>query len=410
MTSSFGVSQMPGFVASQKDYRKHRKKLDRENIHKDYFDEAGLIRKDNSSSHCQVCETNGAQYHYGGLCCVSCKMFFRRNAKFDLDAHDCVFKEKCGITINSRRACRYCRLKKCLAIGMQRELLRASHHRRVKSNEKPISSTTVMSPLDLLNNDRSLLTEEQKSRVSNVIHTYDTKSSVSHIRNLLSTQSKHPVKMRLKMAKTNILEIIISMYQGILPFFETLPEFQTMHRCDQNELIERNLEYVGGFNAILVFRDAEVPFSTAFKNGFPSIYGPTVVDDAINVALRTDTDVTLIKLLIPILLFSTSYFIRAPNSVRNKYQFFETAINSIFYNTKRLFHIQNIYIEIMFKYMIYRFGYNKASLRFAALIKSFLDQSMCVFQAGAIESHDQLMQKIGKDTELPFKPQNEKLY
>ncbi|CAF2059324.1 unnamed protein product [Rotaria magnacalcarata] len=360
------------------------------------IDEAGFILKESLWSHCQVCEVNGAQYHYGGLCCVSCKMFFRRNAKFDLDAHDCVFKGKCDITINSRRACRYCRLQKCLTIGMQRELLRASHHRRVKSNEKPISSTTVISPLDLLNNDRSLLTEEQKSRVTNVIHTYDTKSPVSHIRNLLSTQLKHPVKMRLKMAKTNILEIIISMYQGILPFFETLPEFQTMHRCDQNELIERNLEYVGGFNAILVFRDAEVP--------------RRVVDDAVNVALRTDTDVTLIKLLIPILLFSTSCFIRASNSVHNKYQFFETAMNSIFYNTKRLFHIQNIYIEIMFKYMIYRFGYNEASLRFAALIKSFLDQSMCVFRAGAIELHDQLMQTIGKDTELPFKPQNENIY
>ena len=33
---------------------------------------------------CEVCGTNGAQTHYGGQCCVSCKMFFRRNSQFNL--------------------------------------------------------------------------------------------------------------------------------------------------------------------------------------------------------------------------------------------------------------------------------------------------------------------------------------
>lgn len=43
-----------------------------------------LIDKPKSTLKCHVCEIEGAQYHYGGLCCVSCKMFFRRNANFDL--------------------------------------------------------------------------------------------------------------------------------------------------------------------------------------------------------------------------------------------------------------------------------------------------------------------------------------
>ena len=37
-----------------------------------------------SNAICHVCGTTGAQTHYGGICCVSCKMFFRRNAQFDL--------------------------------------------------------------------------------------------------------------------------------------------------------------------------------------------------------------------------------------------------------------------------------------------------------------------------------------
>lgn len=73
--------------------------------------------------------------------------------------------------------------------------------------------------------------------------------------------------------------------------------------------------------------------------------------------------------------------------------------NSVFFNTKRLFEIQNIYIDIMFKYMIYRFGYQEASLRFAALIKSLIDHCMCIFRAMEVQAHEQLIQNVVKEIE-----------
>jgi hypothetical protein len=197
---------------------------------------------------------------------------------------------------------------------MQRELLRSSHNQRKKSREKKISLPNIISPNNLLSNDRSLLTSEQWCRLSNIINIYNIKSPVSHIRDLLSNNSKNPMKIRLKMAKTNILEIIMSLYQAVLPFVETLPEFQSMKVYDRCELIERNLSSVGGFNGIIVFRDAEVTLSTAFKNGFPSVYGSKIVDESITVAHRTESDITLIKLLIPVVLFSTSFNVIIPNN------------------------------------------------------------------------------------------------
>jgi len=200
---------------------------------------------------------------------------------------------------------------------MQRELLRASHHRQEKPREKIVYSSNTTVPINFFFNNRSLLNDQQWCYLSNIINIYDTKSPVSHIRYLLCNQSKHPMKMRLKMAKSSILEIIMSMYKSVLPFIEVLPEFQTMQLHDRYELIERNLSYVGGFNAIIVFRDAGVTFSTAFKNGFPSIYGSNIVDDSITIAHRTDTDVTLIKLLIPVILFSTSFNVIVPSIANN---------------------------------------------------------------------------------------------
>ena len=43
-----------------------------------------VVKKPKLSSSCHVCGTDGAQSHYGGVCCVSCKMFFRRNSQFNL--------------------------------------------------------------------------------------------------------------------------------------------------------------------------------------------------------------------------------------------------------------------------------------------------------------------------------------
>lgn len=81
--------------------------------------------------------------------------------------------------------------------------------------------------------------------------------------------------------------------------------------------------------------------------------------------------------------------------------------NSIFFNTKHLLDIQNIYIDIMFKYMIYRFGYQEACLRFAALIKSLLDQSMCIFRAAEVQAHEQLIGKVAKDIQTVLTLPNE---
>ncbi len=57
--------------------------------------------------------------------------------------------------------------------------------------------------------------------------------------------------------------------------------------------------------------------------------------------------------------------------------------------------------------MIFRYGYQEASLRFAALIKSSLDQSMVAYRAAEIQKHEQLVQTIVEKTERTLTMQNE---
>lgn len=68
-------------------------------------------------------------------------------------------------------------------------------------------------------------------------------------------------------------------------------------------------------------------------------------------------------------------------------------------NVKTILYIQNFYVEILFKYMMYRYGDGEAVLRFAGLIKSALDQSMCASRTTRIPTYDQLIQDVVKQTE-----------
>ncbi|CAG2121001.1 unnamed protein product, partial [Medioppia subpectinata] len=60
--------------------------------------------------------------HFTAITCDSCKTFFRRNA-FKENQLKCGFEGKCNITPNTRKYCQKCRLNKCFAVGMRKEIM-----------------------------------------------------------------------------------------------------------------------------------------------------------------------------------------------------------------------------------------------------------------------------------------------
>jgi len=71
-------------------------------------------------SDCKVCGDQAiAHMHYGGICCYSCKAFFRRAVQSGKDKkYRCKSDGECSVAINNRRGCQKCRFQKCLLIGM----------------------------------------------------------------------------------------------------------------------------------------------------------------------------------------------------------------------------------------------------------------------------------------------------
>ncbi|VDO67951.1 unnamed protein product [Haemonchus placei] len=70
---------------------------------------------------CQVCSDKASGFHYGVFACEGCKGFFRRSIQQKIQYRPCTRSQECLIVRNNRNRCQYCRLKKCIMVGMSRD-------------------------------------------------------------------------------------------------------------------------------------------------------------------------------------------------------------------------------------------------------------------------------------------------
>merc|ERR1719461_2392003 len=72
----------------------------------------------NSVELCVVCGDRASGRHYGAISCEGCKGFFKRSIRKQL-GYQCRGNQDCEVTKHHRNRCQYCRLQKCLAMGMR---------------------------------------------------------------------------------------------------------------------------------------------------------------------------------------------------------------------------------------------------------------------------------------------------
>ncbi|XP_053932942.1 nuclear receptor subfamily 2 group C member 2 isoform X2 [Cuculus canorus] len=72
--------------------------------------------------YCVVCGDKASGRHYGAVSCEGCKGFFKRSVRKNL-TYSCRSNQDCIINKHHRNRCQFCRLKKCLEMGMKMEYL-----------------------------------------------------------------------------------------------------------------------------------------------------------------------------------------------------------------------------------------------------------------------------------------------
>jgi len=91
---------------------------------------------------CAVCGDKSSGKHYGVFTCEGCKSFFKRSVRRNL-TYTCRASRSCPIDQHHRNQCQFCRLKKCLKVGMRKDAVQ-----RGRMSSSPAQSAV---PVSLVN-------------------------------------------------------------------------------------------------------------------------------------------------------------------------------------------------------------------------------------------------------------------
>ncbi|RMZ93226.1 nuclear receptor ROR-alpha [Brachionus plicatilis] len=67
---------------------------------------------------CLICGDRSKGIHYGVSTCGGCKSFFKRYYSLSNNTFKCKKEENCIINQDTRNESKYCRMKKCVNVGM----------------------------------------------------------------------------------------------------------------------------------------------------------------------------------------------------------------------------------------------------------------------------------------------------
>ncbi|XP_044767622.1 COUP transcription factor 2-like [Neomonachus schauinslandi] len=100
---------------------------------------------------CLVCGDKSNGKHYGQFTCEGCKSFFKRSLGKSLN-FTCHANQDCRIDRHQRNRCQYCRFKKCIDVGMKREVV----HKNGRPLAQPTDGQLVMANGESLNSRSNL--------------------------------------------------------------------------------------------------------------------------------------------------------------------------------------------------------------------------------------------------------------
>lgn len=83
---------------------------------------------------CRVCGDRASGFHFGANTCEACKKFFRHSLKRNSE-YQCARTRECVIDLSRRASCSFCRLQKCLLVGMAKEASKTGRYTLAKKNQ-----------------------------------------------------------------------------------------------------------------------------------------------------------------------------------------------------------------------------------------------------------------------------------
>ncbi|XP_018025430.1 nuclear hormone receptor E75 isoform X2 [Hyalella azteca] len=138
---------------------------------------------------CRVCGDRSSGFHYGVHSCEGCKGFFRRSIQQKIQYRPCSKNQQCLVQKTNRNRCQYCRLKKCIEVGMSKDAVRFG---RVPKNEKErIRQAMEKAYSEIVQQDTDY---DDDYLIQNITRSHLQSSAIANenMREIIRTSEEHP--------------------------------------------------------------------------------------------------------------------------------------------------------------------------------------------------------------------------
>jgi hypothetical protein len=171
---------------------------------------------------------------------------------------------------------------------------------------------------------------------------------------------------------------------------EHSPHLHSLSNHARRALLMRNVVYTASLSGYFIAYETDSFRHPTYMSACSALFGSDFMMKYAQDNTRLVPNGNLYKLMLFVLIFSSNCSIVMFNNED------DLKTNSC---TIELVHVQNIYVTMLWKYLIYIYGYNGAAIQFSRMIKNILDMFARTEELLKNLMYKKLVDKIAEQTE-----------
>ena len=235
------------------------------------------------------------------------------------------------------------------------------------------------------------MTIEQWNLLSNLIHCYDEYCGHLFVKRYIEEQNTLPAKFRHR--NSSVKHLMTSIVHNIQHVFEKNRDFLSLSSISRTNLLRTTTQYNLSFGGVFMTGQHRLLDNELLCNSMELIFVPSSVASTKWIITQLDPDETFVKLVLAIVACSTTHSIVHVES---------RASNLI--DTKTILSVENIYVELVWRYLLYRYNHREAVKRFSNIVRCLILLNNIVIDANQsrqfVELFDAVIEQIEHKLDL----------
>ena len=216
-------------------------------------------------SDCHVCGDKAiAHLHYGGICCYSCKAFFRRAVQNGKEAtYRCKAGSECEVSQLTRRGCQKCRFDKCLRVGMTASWVLSEEQCQIrfgKGKTKPKVNRESCEESQETSDKLGTFSLQDKTFVDSLLGAFEASKEKISFSDANESMLRGISRVRGAYSASEMNNMVNTVIKRNIFFMENVHHFSLLSHSDKKALLTKNMTEMCHIRGALKFNPLTASF------------------------------------------------------------------------------------------------------------------------------------------------------